>query len=1089
MNHVFISYARADGAQFATLLHDFLEQEGFSAWLDVQEIKVGVPWEDAVAKAIENSWALIFLMTPASVKSDICSKEWTYALKHHKPVLPLMLIPCDVPFGLIRLHYIDFKNFTGQFDSAIAPAIVLLRHELNRARLLSNKILTLSQQRENLLENRATAPTPSRVDMRVDEIDEQINYILRAITEPKLVAEERTRAIEVGIQSALQNRQKEEEHARSMRRQRIVGSAPQGISATFKDRVKETADIMNYLLDDSNVRAVSIIGRGGVGKTALASKILNELENNYEQIYGIAYMSAASRTDGITLELIFRNVAKMLGGSAERELETAWKDTTLNTSARLDILLNHLVDKRCILLFDNLEDILDHEGRLTDSDMRLFIDTFLRRQHASRLLITSREPLNPSDDVRRYEKVIPLQDGLPPQYAAELLRDFDPDGKLGLRDADEKLLLRIAEKTYGYPRALEAVAGILANDPMLSLSDLLEDEALFGREVTETLVARAQSRLDEDARVVMQALALFGRPVTETAVRYLLEPYAAETGLDVSAVIKRLGRGRYITVNRNTGRITIHPLDKEYNYRQIYAGNPILGKKHISLDALMSLQTGVTTTTNDEIVVASAPATSIFTRYNLEKRAGDYYAQLRGNPIEWKTIDDLEPHLSEFEHRIRAGDYDTAFNLIYIIDFDHLQMWGYAKKVVELRLQLIGKLSSEALEIGNYNMLGIAYGQIGEFHKAIEYHEKVLEYSRREKQRQTEGAQLGNLGALYTHLGDYHKAIEYHEEALSIAREFGNRRSESFNLNSLANNYTVLGQRQKAIQYYKESLEIKQQIGDRRGEAVLLSNIGTEYQAMGQLEQALKYFHDSIDIDKLTGDRVAEGIHRGYLGDCYRRIGKLEEAFEHLELGYQISRDAGDRLWEGYNLASWAQAHIEAGKIDTAIQQLREALAIGEQIASAQLMGYSAALLTEALLARDYVAEALETNQIALAKIRHSDRHYSYSIQGILHLRAGDPEQARTAFTTTLDVAAELLADSNQIYLPKYSRGLALAGLALTTGDKTYVEDSIAAYQSAMENCSAVGILAEQKRNFDALVKADAEHLLDPIGQLFNNEE
>ncbi len=1085
MNHVFISYARADGAQFASLLHDFLEQEGFNTWLDVCQLSAGESWEDAIAKAIEQSWALIFIMTPTSVKSEVCAKEWTYALTHQKPVLPLMLTPCDVPFGLIRLHYIDFKQFAGQFDGPMLPTIALLRHELNRARLLSNKILTLSQQRDDLLKHRDNAPNPARVDTRVNEIDEQINYTLRVITEPKIVQEERTRSIEVGIQGALQNRLKAEEHVRSMRRQRVVGSAPQGISEAFKDRVKEAADIINYLLDDNDVRAVSIVGRGGVGKTALASKILHELEDNYEQVYGIAYMSAASRTDGITLELIFRNIAKIIGGAVERELDIAWKNTTLSQEARLDILLNHLVDKRCILLFDNLEDILDQHGKLTDPDMRLFVDMFLRRQHASRLLITSREPLNPSDDVRRYEKVVPLQDGLPPKYAIELLRDFDPDGKLGLRDAEESLLIEIAEKTYGYPRALEAVAGILANDPLLSLEDLLRDGDLFGREVTEALVARAQSRLDDDARIVMQALALFGRPVTETAVRYLLEPYSAETGLDVSAIIKRLARGRYITVNRNTGYITIHPLDKEYNYRQIHAGNPLLGKKHISIEALMSLQTGITTTVNNETVVPYAPTVSIFTRYNLEKRAGDYYAQLRGNPIEWKTIDDLEPHLSEFEHRIRAGDYDTAFNLVYIIDFDHLQMWGYARKVVELRLQLVGKLSSEALEVGNYNMLGIAYGQLGEFQKAIEYHEKVLEYSRREKQRQTEGAQLGNLGALYTHLGDYHKAIAYHEEALSIAREFGNRRSESFNLNSLANNYTVLGQRQKAIQYYKESLEIKQQIGDRRGEAVLLSNIGTEYQAMGQLDQALKYFHESIDIDKLTGDRVAEGIHRGYLGDCYRRIGKVEEAFEHLELGYKISRDAGDRLWEGYNLASWAQAYIEVNQIERAIEQLREALAIGEQIASAQLMGYSAALLTEALLNQDRISEALAANQIALSKIRHSDQHYSYSIEGILRLRAGNIEQARVAFNNTLDIAAQLLADSDHIYLPKYSRGLALAGLALATQDNTYVEDSITAYRSAMENCAAVGIVAEQKRNFDALAKADTNDLLAPIRQLF----
>ena len=44
--------------------------------------------------------------------------------------------------------------------------------------------------------------------------------------------------------------------------------------------------------------------------------------------------------------------------------------------------------------------------------------------------------------------------------------------------------------------------------------------------------------------------------------------------------------------------------------------------------------------------------------------------------------------------------------------------------------------------------------------------------------RAREGAAYGNLGNAYQSLGDYRKAIEYHEKRLKIAIEIGDRAGE-----------------------------------------------------------------------------------------------------------------------------------------------------------------------------------------------------------------------------------------------------------------------------------------------------------------------
>ena len=53
------------------------------------------------------------------------------------------------------------------------------------------------------------------------------------------------------------------------------------------------------------------------------------------------------------------------------------------------------------------------------------------------------------------------------------------------------------------------------------------------------------------------------------------------------------------------------------------------------------------------------------------------------------------------------------------------------------------------------------------------------------KDRKGEGESLGNLGIAYNFLGDYAKAIEYHQQSLAILREIKDRKGEGLSLGNL----------------------------------------------------------------------------------------------------------------------------------------------------------------------------------------------------------------------------------------------------------------------------------------------------------------
>ena len=97
------------------------------------------------------------------------------------------------------------------------------------------------------------------------------------------------------------------------------------------------------------------------------------------------------------------------------------------------------------------------------------------------------------------------------------------------------------------------------------------------------------------------------------------------------------------------------------------------------------------------------------------------------------------------------------------------------------------------------------------------------------------GQTWATWGMAYADLGEVRRAIEYYEQALAIAREIGDRRGEGTDLGNLGNAYADLGQVRRAIEYYEQALAIAREIGDRRGEGNTLGNLGLLLKQQGDV--------------------------------------------------------------------------------------------------------------------------------------------------------------------------------------------------------------------------------------------------------------
>lgn len=106
---IFISYAHADEA-FVLKLVDDLSQRGFKMWLDRRAIQAGAAWDAEIEKAMSASQLMLVVLSARSVESSHVADECHYFLEEKKPILPVLYEPCQIPFRLRRLQYINFAD-------------------------------------------------------------------------------------------------------------------------------------------------------------------------------------------------------------------------------------------------------------------------------------------------------------------------------------------------------------------------------------------------------------------------------------------------------------------------------------------------------------------------------------------------------------------------------------------------------------------------------------------------------------------------------------------------------------------------------------------------------------------------------------------------------------------------------------------------------------------------------------------------------------------------------------------------------------------------------------------------------------------
>lgn len=879
-----------------------------------------------------------------------------------------------------------------------------------------------------------------------------------------------------------------------IRASKFINPPPTRAPSWFRDRQDETGLLARYVTNPE-IRLVFVVGRGGIGKTAMVCRLLNGLEvgripdvaGDLTAITpgGIVYLSP----DGmhkVDYPTLVDDLSRLLPAKAARRLAGTYRQRPV-AEMMLALLEALPAGKPVVVLLDNLESVMDAEREsLREQALQEALSIVLTAPaHAVTVIATTRVPPTALLTVEpARQRRLPLEGGLGSPDAETVLRELDDDGHLGLRDASPEVLDGLRMLTRGYPRALEAVKAILDADETLTPQDLLGRAYVPDDQVVKVLVGEAYRLLDAPAQQVMQALSVYPAPVSAAGVDVLLRTVNPTT--DALPILRRLVR-RHLARFRDQ-HFYLHSVDSEYVRRQLPRGSP-----------------------------GDSPAA--FTLTGLQAGAAEYYRQIRTPQETWHTLEDVRPQLAEFGLRCDADAYDAAAKVLDDIDFGYLQVWGYYRTLVDLHGRIHGRITDPAVNGTHLANFGICHFKLGDYPRAIDLYTQALAIARDTHDRQLEGRELANLGACHQSLGDYQQAIELYGQALAIARDTDNRQLESGSLGNLGSCHHRLGDYQRAIDLHTQALAIARQTGNRRLKGNELANLGHCHADLGDYRQAIDLHAQALKIARQTGNRELEGAVLGTLGFCSYLLGDYRLAIERHNQALAIARDIGDRRREGNGLSYLGLCQFSLGDYQQAIDLYTQALAIARDIGNrygeantldylgrawlasgdvpqaVMLLGQAVNVadttgdIEPAVTARSALAQAelqlgdpaaaLAATEVGRELPYPAERPTMRLLEGLALLGLRRTRDSVRAFSEAVTAADALLARADSNVTALQARALALSGLAVATGDPERAAEAAEAF--ARRRASAVGVAENTRQLFNVLARYDQAGLLAEI--------
>ncbi|XP_015520834.1 G-protein-signaling modulator 2 isoform X1 [Neodiprion lecontei] len=296
----------------------------------------------------------------------------------------------------------------------------------------------------------------------------------------------------------------------------------------------------------------------------------------------------------------------------------------------------------------------------------------------------------------------------------------------------------------------------------------------------------------------------------------------------------------------------------------------------------------------------------------------------------------------------------------------------------------------------------------------------------------TLSAIYSQLGNAYFYLGDYVKAMQYHNHDLTLARTMGDKLGEAKSSGNLGNTLKVMGKFDEATICCKRHLEISRELGDKLSEGRALYNLGNVYHAKGKqigrvgqqdpgefpedvrqcLQEAVHYYEENLKLMRELSDTAAQGRACGNLGNTFYLLGDFQQAIHYHNERLKIAREFGDKAAERRANSNLGNSHIFLGEFEKAAQHYKRTLVLAQELRDRAVeaqacysLGNTYTLLRDYQAAVDYHLRHLSIAQQLMDRVGEGRACWSL---GNAYSAMGNHEKALHFASLHLNISKEL---------------------------------------------------------------------------------
>lgn len=720
----------------------------------------------------------------------------------------------------------------------------------------------------------------------------------------------------------------------------------------FVGRASELTTLLR-LLDQPNVRLVTLLGTGGVGKTRLALAAAEAVQQEF--LNGVAFVPLASLTDAAGIVAV---LAQRVG-------------CTLTTKQPPQTqLLSFLGQRELLLVLDNIEHLLP--------DAAIFVQALLDLPSVT-LLVTSRERLRLS--VEHLFDVVGLATDKAEADAQQLFMQCAIRVNTQFA-APAATVQTVCQLVDGLPLGIELMAAATRQKSLAEITAVLQFSLQTVQSDLHDTPARHRSLhavfdyswmlLSGEEQDALQKLTIFNDGWTKEAAQ-------AVAGVNGRLLQRLLDQS--LIYQENGGRYAMLAVVRQYLLEAHPIDAPQLAAAHATYFAAWLDEEG---------------------SFRLLPELGNILAAWR-----WAAQHDapllalLLPHL--MHHYVQNGPYADGEQRLkeaqaQLSDLDTREMVTIALLELLRRQSKLNEAEEMAARVSTMStenqpafvreqgLLALANGR---FDEATAQLTEAVKLAQQEDDYVTAGIALRSLGVIEAMRGQTKAAKALFEQALSLFETADDPIGISQSLNNLGIACKNLNQFDEARAHYERARDIFEQMGEQLGESKLLNNLGIIARIQQDYDAAHTYFDRALTLKQRLGERQGEILALNNLGIVAAKRGKLAAGAERLEFALHLTQQWHERRHEGMVLSNLGLVRQKMGEWQTAVSHCETAVVIATELGDQNTEAYALLHWGQALIrledwdaAQEKLTAAMRLRQLLKQPHLHREAqaHYAHAL-------------------------------------------------------------------------------------------------------------